>query len=403
MSSLSNMLSSAQPKTVSYKTEDREWDARFNVQADEDLDALLEGVKQLDKEGRFKYVLVGGPEIGTRSYQDDYGIRHVHCAFKFHNRHSKRSILSTLKIKEGNGYYLVPRNRDLGYAGWRNHHIKSFSKVDANKCILFESGDLPKDVKRKRDVEASEEEKKLKVDEVIKRMRILVEEDKEDEAFNLYPRNWLLYGERLKAMVGQKKLEGKTSGNPNLWVTGYPGTGKTAILNYVYPKMYKKNLYNRFFDLYDQKEHSHIMLEDLDHEAVEKLSINFLKTLCDEAGFAIDQKYKSPQLTRTTVLVTSNFTIRELINEEGAGFDQNLAAICRRFWQTNIYELLRLLQLKLIPKPERAKLKGEGNADTGKLFMDWDYVTNGPTGKEIKTPEEYQAVIKDYFVAMCSV
>lgn len=395
------MLASAQPKTVSYQTEDRQWDARFNVQSDEDLDNLLEGVKKLNEEGRFKYVLVGGPEIGTRSYQDDYGIRHVHAAFIFNNRHSKRSILSSLKVKEGNGYYLVPRNRDLGYSGWRNHHIKSFSKVDANKCILFESGDLPKDLKRKS-VEASEEEKKLKVDEVIKRMRVLVEEDKEDEAFNLYPRNWLLYGERLKGMCKQKAVKSGT-GDPSLWIHGYPGTGKTAILKYIYgDKMYKKNLYNRFFDLYKPDEHTHIMLEDLDHEALEKLSINFVKTLCDEAGFTIDQKYKSCQMARTTVLVTSNFTIREL-TPETAGMDQNMLAIERRFWMVNIYELLRLLQLKLIPKPERAKLKSEGNGDSGKIFMDWDYVTNGPTGKEIKTGEEYATIIKDYFYALASV
>nr|QTE03869.1 MAG: replication protein [Grus japonensis parvo-like hybrid virus] len=392
------MLSSTQPKTVSYKTEDRQWDARFNVQSDDDLNNLLEGVKQLNDEGRFKYVLVGGLEIGTRSYQDDYGIRHVHAAFIFVNRHSKRSILNSLKIKEGNGYYLVPRNRDLGYAGWRNHHIKPFSKVDPDKLLLFESGDLPKDLKRKAP-EATEEEKKLKVDEIIRIMRTLIEEDKEAEAFERFPRNWLLYGERLKSMCKQRKLNGTASGNPNLWITGYPGTGKTAILNYIYPQMFKKNLYNKFFDLYNQLEHTHVMLEDLDHEAVEKLSINFIKTLCDEAGFAIDQKYKSPQLARTTVLVTSNFTIKELV-PEGAGYDQNLAAIGRRFWQANIYEFLRLLQLKLIPKEDRAKLKGEGNTETGKLFMDWDYLTNGPTGKEIKTPEEYENIVKDYFYAM---
>lgn len=186
-----------------------------------------------------------------------------------------------------------------------------------------------------------------------------------------------------------------------MWVTGYPGTGKTAVLNFIYPKLYKKNLFNRFFDLYDPKEHTHVMLEDLDHEAVEKLSINFIKTVCDEAGFAIDQKYKTPQLARTTVLVSSNFTIKEIV-PEGPGFDQNAAAISRRFWQTKIYELLRLLQLKLVDKATRAQLKKEGNNDMSKLFMDWDYVTDVPTGKQLKQPVEYQQIIRDYFFALTS-
>lgn len=143
------------------------------------------------------------------------------------------------------------------------------------------------------------------------------------------------------------------------------------------------------------------MLEDLDHEAVEKLSINFIKTLCDEAGFSIDQKYKTPQLARTTVLVTSNFTIREIVPETH-GFHQNLLAIQRRFWQTQIYELLRLLHLKLVPKETRAALKKEGNTDPGKLFMDYDYVTDTPTGKPIKDPMAYQQIIRDYFYALTS-
>ena len=143
------------------------------------------------------------------------------------------------------------------------------------------------------------------------------------------------------------------------------------------------------------------MLEDLDHEAVQKLSINFIKTICDEAGFAIDQKYKSPQLARTTVLVSSNFTIRDLV-EEGAGYDQNLAAIKRRFWEIRIHELLRLLQLKLVDKPTRAELKRNGNNDMSKLFMDWDYLTDSPTGRDIKSPMHYQQVLRDYFFALTS-
>ena len=120
------------------------------------------------------------------------------------------------------------------------------------------------------------------------------------------------------------------------------------------------------------------MLEDLDHEAVEKLSINFIKTICDEAGFAIDQKYKTPQLARTSVLVTSNFEIANILTD-GKGIEENKQALYRRFWHINIFELLRLLGLKLLPKEERNKLKKEGNQDPGKIFISWDYLQNMQT------------------------
>lgn len=387
--------SDTRPKTVPYHHEDRQWDARFNVQQEEDLGKLLDAVKDCNDKGLLKYILVGGVEIGTRAYQDDYQIKHVHVAAIFHNRISKRSILRHFAVKEGNGYYLVPRNRDFPYSGWKNHHCKVFSKVDPTKRSLFEAGTLPKDEKRKR-AEASEEEKKLKLDDVIRLMRSLIEEGKEEEAFEKYPRNYLTYGEKIKAMVQQKREFETRPGDPHIWLYGYPGTGKTQILNYIYPKYYKKNLHNKYFDLYDPKTHTHIMLEDLDHEAVQRLGINFVKTLCDESGFPIDQKYKTPQLVRATVLVTSNFDIPGILTD---GIEINKSAILRRFWHINIYDLLRLLGLKLLPKDERSALQKEGNSDPGKLFLAWDYMRNIPTGLPIKTPEEYQVILRDTYFA----
>lgn len=382
-------------KNVHDQYYDRQWDARFNVQSDAALSDLLNAIKSEYENGKFAYILVGGVEVGTRPYQDDYQIKHVHVAAIFHNRVSKRSILTNWHIKEGNGYYLVPRNRDLPYSGWRNHHIKEFSKVDKSKHILFEMGTLPQDTQRKR-VEASEEEKKRKIDEVLIDMRQLIEGGQEDEAFRKYPRNYLTYGEKLKAMFAQKKSFEKTNGDPHIWLHGYPGTGKTAILSYVYPKYYKKNLYNKFFDLYDPKEHTHVLLEDLDHEATQRLSINFLKTICDEAGFPVDQKYKTPQLARTTCLVTSNFTIEQII-DDGPGVEENKAALYRRFWHVNIFNLLRVLGLKLLPKQERNQLKADGNTDPGRLFISWNYLTEMPTCEPLKKPEEYQKLIKNAY------
>lgn len=387
------------PKSVPFTHEDRQWDCRFNVQTDDDLAELTEAIKADDASGKLKYILIGGVEIGTKSYQDDYNIRHVHVAAIFNNRTSKRAILKNWKIKEGNGYYLVPRNRDLPYSGWRTHHTKPYSKIDVKKLIIYENGTLPQDQKRKR-IEASEEEKKLKQDDIFRIIRSMMDEGKnDDEIFEKFPKTFTLYGEKIKSTTKQRRITACNEGNPHLWVTGYPGTGKTAILTFLYPNMYKKNLYNKFFDLYDPSSHTHVMLEDLDHEAVQKLSINFIKTICDEAGFSIDQKYKTPQLARTTVLVSSNFIIRDIV-PEGPGFSQNLTAICRRFWQIKIYELLRLLQLKLIPKQEINELKKEGNNDMSKLFMDWDYLQDTPTGRAIKTPAEYQQIIRDYFFAL---
>lgn len=84
---------------VSHSTEDRQWDARFNVQRDEDLAELVANIKRHYESGVLRYILVGGPEIGTRPFQDDYQIRHVHVAAIFNNRISKRSILQHWGVK----------------------------------------------------------------------------------------------------------------------------------------------------------------------------------------------------------------------------------------------------------------------------------------------------------------
>lgn len=380
---------------VTFATQDRQWDARFNVQEPEDVERLLTAIRTEWDAGKLRYILVGGIEIGTRPYQDDYQVKHVHVCAIFLNRVSKSAILKNWNIKQGNGYYLVPRNRDLPYSGWRSHHLKEFSKVDRTKLSLFEMGDLPADEPKKK-VQASENEKKRKIDEILIDMRTLIEGGEEKEAFTKYPRNYLIYGERIKAMVTQKKDFFKTNGDPHIWCYGHPGSGKTALLSYVYPNYYKKNLHNKFFDLYDPTQHTHVMLEDLDHEAVNRLSINFIKTICDEAGFAVDQKYKTPQLARTCVLVTSNFSISDIV-QDGLGIEENKQAIYRRFWHVNIYALLRVLGLKLLPKFDRLALQKEGNQDVSRLFITWDYAQDLPLCTPLQKPEHYQQLIKDSY------
>jgi hypothetical protein len=378
---------------------DREWDARFNVPTEEDLNIILANIKSETQAGKFRYCLVGGVEVGTRPFQDDYLIRHVHCAFVYNNRVSKSSILKNLGIKQGNGYYLVPRKRDLPYAGWKAHHIKSETKVSNDNLCLFEYGMLPADkaVPEAQVAKRSDEEKKRKLDDIIVEMRQLIEEGREEESFRKFPRNHLTYGEKIKAMVMQKRDFFKTKGDPHIWLYGLPGTGKSAVLQVIYPDYYNKNLDNRFFDRYLDGKHSHVLLQDVDHAVVENLGVQFFKSICDEAGYPIDAKYKTPQIARLTVLVSSNFTIDDVVPEDLKGRRENVQALYRRFWHINVKDILPILGLKLLSKYEINQLKKSGNLDPRKIFMSWDYLRNAPTGLPLKTAEEYQKIIKDSF------
>ncbi|AGN29326.1 replication protein [Parvo-like hybrid virus UC1] len=377
---------------------DREWDARFNVPTQEDLDVIVASVKAEVQAGRFKYVLVSGVEVGSRPFQDDYLIRHVHLALVYNNRVTKSSILKNLGVKQGNGYYLVPRKREFPYSGWKKHHTKTETKVDAASLCLYEYGILPTD--RLAAVESaprSAEEKKRKLDDIIVEMRQLIEEGREEESFRKFPRNHLTYGEKIKAMVMQKRDFFKSKGDPHIWLFGNPGSGKSAILQVIYPEYYNKNVENRFFDRYLDGQHSHVLLQDVDHNVMDNLGVQFFKSVCDEAGYPIDAKYKTPQIARLTILISSNFTIEDVVAEEIKGRRENVTALQRRFWQVNIRDLLPILGVKLLSKYEITQLKKAGNLDPRKIFLAYDYLRDVPTGLPLATAEEYQKIIKDHF------
>lgn len=383
---------------VPFHTLDRQWDARFNVPGEDDLKSLLEAIRTEEAAGKFRYALVGGVEIGDRPYADDFGIKHVHVALIYVNRVSKASILKNLKVKQGLGYYLVPRNRTLPFAGWRKHHTKEKTKVNGT-TLLFETGSLPEDVVEvsAQVTKRSDEEKKRKLDDVIVEMKDMIERGEEDEAFKKFPRNFLTYGEKIKSMLLQTRDFFATNGDPHIWCYGAPGDGKSALMCVLYPKYYNKNLDNKFFDLFEPTKHTHMLLQDLDHQVVERLGVQFLKTICDESGFPVDKKYKTPQLARTVVLVTSNFPLPEVLPDDMKGRNENLRALMRRFWHVRVGDLLRALGLKLLSKYELACLKKEGNVDPRKLFLSWDYLRDTPTGEPLGTAEFYQAKVRELY------
>jgi len=132
---------------------------------------------------------------------------------------------------------------------------------------------------------------------------------------------------------------------------------------------------------------------------VDRLGVQWLKTICDEAGFTIDQKYKTPQPTRATILVSSNQSINQLIDglDESKCIEDTKKALKRRFFQVRIDDLLKLCGLALIPEYERKQLKKAGNEDATALFLSWNYIVDFPTGEPLKDPEYYQALIRDRY------
>lgn len=389
---------------VPYCTLDRQWDARFNLggnpgdlATDTYLASIEAAIKHEFDEGKMRYALVGGIELGEKPYQGDYKCHHVHVALIFGNRVSKSAILKNLGIIGSYGYYLVPRNRNLPYSGWKNHHSKEESKINPTSRIRLELGELPKDVVEKQFVKRSDEEKKRKLDDILIEMRGMLDKGQDEDAFKKFPRNYLQYGEKIKALLLQKRDAFLANGDPHIWLQGTPGSGKSAILQVVYPDYYNKSLQNRFFDLYDPKVHKHMLLQDVDYDTVERLGVQFLKTICDEAGFPIDQKYKSPQMTRTVVLVSSNFTIADVVPEDMKGRQEQLRALMRRFYQVNVKNFLMILGVQLQSKFDITGLKKAGNTDPRKCFLSWDYARDCPTGEPLKTAEEYQEIVRNAY------
>nr|WDW25826.1 MAG: replication-associated protein [Canine parvovirus] len=380
---------------------DREWDARFNVQQQSDLDNLLSSVQKEAQQGKFKYALVSGVEVGTQQWHDDFGIRHVHLCLVFNNRVSKSAILKNFGVKQGNGYYLVPRNKELPYSGWRAHHTKAETKVDPAVTQLFEYGELPQDrpTPSAQVQKRSELEKKRKIDDVILEITELYKSNKKEEAFEKYPRATLTYGEKIEARLCQTRDFFSTEANPHVWLYGTPGSGKSALMQVIYPQYFNKNLDTKFFDRFDQNVHSHVLMQDVDHCSIEKLGVQFFKSICDEAGYPIDQKYKTPQICRLCVLITSNFTINDVVPEDLKGRRENLVALRRRFWEINVRDLLPFLGLKLIPKYEINQLKKSGNKDPAAVFMTWDYLRDAPVGEPLKDAAHYQKIIRDKYYA----
>jgi hypothetical protein len=356
----------------------REFDGRLNINKDWEIKILLERIKlflpQCD------YVLVGGLERGDNPTQTDYQKHHVHIALRLKNRTSLGSVKTKLGFGTvGGQYYIKVRkpNGFLTYKGWRDHHVKPETKVHVGQNVLFEFGELPKD---KVAFVSKKENKYKKIIEMAKNQQW-----KEIEAE--FPLDYIRMAGQLRVKYWRQvddpeKLEHKQA----LWLFGQPGTGKSAVIHYLFNKdgrMYKKQLEDKWWDGFDIDHHDCYYLEDVDPEALKKIGIQRMKTWADHTGFAGDKKYGGLDIIRGQCIVSSNYSIKDCIYNH-KGIESTYAAFKRRFKEIEINDYLKEQGLQLKSKEELENLKKDENADYSKCFIH----LHSPKKKEETRPTE---------------
>lgn len=109
---------------------------------------------------------------------------------------------------------------------------------------------------------------------------------------------------------------------PGIWVFGISGSGKSRMIWEKYPNAYRKMM-NKWWDNYDME--PIVVLEDVDKENAKWLGF-YLKIWGDHYPFRAEVKGGSIMIRPTTVIVTSQYQIWELWQD-----DETRDAISRRY------------------------------------------------------------------------
>lgn len=137
------------------------------------------------------------------------------------------------------------------------------------------------------------------------------------------------------------------------WIHGPPGTGKSAVLDALWPHAYvlsNKNYFEGFNPLYPP--HKVVFIKDINSKWLLDYGVQEFKQLTDLDGHNIDVKYAGgDRVNHSRVVITSNFSIQECV--EGTELDRmvgvctELQALYRRFKEVTISEFLQECGLAL--------------------------------------------------------
>lgn len=191
-----------------------------------------------------------------------------------------------------------------------------------------------------------------------------------DELERLYPGDWIRQGAKLKSLYWTQKPTEKPSHVEHLWIWGSPGTGKSNIVEVLFPGYYYKRP-DEDWTGYTKQET--VYIGDLDPISFQHIGYQNLKVWADPQGFNANRKYGGGEhIIINRLVVTSNFRIWECMKPGVQGYGPMLAAIQRRFREIHISQLLKENNLKLRSPIELEILKANKNHDYSKCFQPID-------------------------------
>lgn len=370
-----------------WSEQDRQWDIRINLapgdgtleNARTELQWFLDKVRAWDK---IKYIFVGGIEVGANPSQDDFKRFHVHAALILFTPNTRRSVvhnlcLSIYSTRQQRNYYLAKRNPFASFTGWRNHHAKEATKVDED-LVSLEWGEPPKEYASQ--LLKKGEPGKLKQDDMLREIMQLFSQGKKDQAFQDYPALTLRYHAQITALVkNRNELPTSIDHSKRLWIHGLPGTGKSAYVAWKYPKAFKKSLSKnevQYWNGIDLDWHDNVYLEDVGPDCFKDIGMEQFKQWADPShGYTISVKYGAPIYgVCLPLIVTSNYTPKELMPLDQRYPITEFEALARRFEIISIDELLKREGVKLKCKAELTELKKKKNADFSLCFEPIDNV-----------------------------
>lgn len=333
---------------------------------------------------RFARLLVSGAELCPTNSR-----RHVHVYVEFDAQKHNGQLDRFLHLVGIEKPFIKSACRG-DYNRIRQDFTKIESKEDPNVLLLIDFPSKKLHARTEDDTDTMDDRPSKKVKMANHELRALVEsgniEAIKDWNYNFYLRN----KGSIEAEAAKYRPKTLDEVKEHLWIVGKPGTGKSAITQYLWPDAYQKDLCNQNFEEYNGEKI--VVLDDMDNKRLRQMTVGKLKNLCNPAGIQCKVNYGTVHV-KSQIIVTSNYTIKECFkhkgkkqyvpnpdhmqDEEPIEEDVDYIAIVRRFKEVTIEELLLEHKLRLMTKDQIANLSPEEKG-TYQIFEEFDaYSCNG--------------------------